>query len=171
MSRYWRSTGPDRVGERGSVLLLVPAAVLVLIILGAIAVDFAIAFLGQRQLSSLAAAAANDAATAALSDERFYGDTAGAGADAGDIQIDEGAAQRLAQQAVDRRSPGGLHNVDVVDARAVGRQVCVRLRGDVEYIFAKAIPGAAHRTTVEGTAVATAVEGKPGTAAGKAMPC
>lgn len=159
-------------GQGGSVLLLVPAGVLVLIVLGAITVDFAIAFLGQRELSSLAAAAANDAATAAISDERFYRDGGSAGGQlhAGSIEIDPVAAHRLAQQAVDRRAPRGLSNI-VVDTQAVGSQVCVRLRGEVEYVFSKAIPGAAGRTTVKGAAVATAVEGDAGTPARKAAVC
>lgn len=149
-----------------------PAGVLVLIILGAIAVDFAVAFLGQRELSSLASAVANDTATAALSDERFYRGAGGAGGDvgAGEIEIDPVAARRLAQEAVERRSPRGLRNI-VVDAQAEGARVCVRLRGDVDYVFAKAIPGAADGTTVEGTAVATAVEGDPGTSAEEAPAC
>jgi D-alanyl-D-alanine carboxypeptidase len=56
--------------------MLMPAAVLIVIVLGSIAVDFAIVFLGEREAASLAAAAANDAATAvaehvAESEERF----------------------------------------------------------------------------------------------------
>lgn len=154
-------------GERGSVLLLVPAAVLVLMILGAIAVDFAIAFLGQRELSGLAAAAANDAATAAISEQRFYRGTSGAGADAGDIVIDQAAAQRLAQEAVSQRAPRGVRDI-VVRVFATGSQVCVALRGNVEYVFAKAVPGASRSATVRGTAVATAVEGDAGTTAAAA---
>ena len=38
-----------------------PAAVLVLVILGAICVDFSVAYLAQRQLKDAAVAAANDA--------------------------------------------------------------------------------------------------------------
>ncbi|HVE47909.1 MAG TPA: hypothetical protein VNA57_14330 [Acidimicrobiales bacterium] len=167
-----RSRTCNRYDKEGSVLLLVPAGVLVLIILGAIAVDLAIAFLGQRELSSLAAAVANDAATAAISDERFYRGAGGGddGSGAGDIEIDPVAAQRLAQDAADRRAPRGLSNIEV-DARAEGRQVCVRLRGDVAYVFARAVPGAADKTTVEGSAVATAVEGDAGAPAGPRSTC
>ena len=161
---------PDR--QRGSVLLLVPAGVLVLVILGAIAVDFAVAFLGQRELSGLASAVANDTATAALSDERFYRGAGGPGdrIGPGRIEIDPAEARRLAREAVVRRAPRGLSNI-VVETRAEGPRVCVRLRGDVDYVFAKAIPGAADGTTVEGTAVATAVEGGPGSSAGAAPDC
>lgn len=58
--------------ERGSVLMLMPAAVFVLLVMGAIAVDSAIAFMAQRELENAVAAAANDAAVAAISEERFY---------------------------------------------------------------------------------------------------
>lgn len=162
----WRNLDARGTRQRGSVLLLVPAGVLVLIILGAIAVDFAIAFSSQRALSSLAAAVANDAATAALSDERFYrGSAADAEGPAGgsDVEIDPVAARRLAQEAVARRAPRGIGNISV-DALTAGRQVCVRIRGDVEYVFSRAVPGAADGTTVEASAVATAVEGETGTA-------
>lgn len=158
--------------QRGSVLLLVPAGVLVLLIVAAITVDFAIAFLGQRELSGLASAVANDTATAALSDERFYRGVGGAGGElgAGDIEIDPVAARRLAQEAIERRAPRGLRNI-VVSTRVDGSRVCVRLRGDVDYVFAKAIPGAADAITVEGRATATAVEGDPGTSTSKAPAC
>lgn len=171
MSRRRRVSLDDPVNHAGSVLLLVPAAVLVLIILGAIAVDFAIVFLGQRELSSLAAAAANDAATAALSDESFYRGTAGTGADAGEIEIDPAAARRLVQRAVHLRGPRSLSNIVVVSADAAGRQICVTLRGDVDYVFARAVPGAAHSTTVKAVAVATAVEGEAGTPVGRSSSC
>lgn len=169
MSRRRRAVS----GQRGSVLLLVPAGVLVLITLGAIAVDFAIAFSRQRELSSLAAAVANDAATAALSDQRFYRGSGAAGphgSTAGDIAIDPVVARRLAQEAVARRAPRGITNISV-DTRTAGRQVCVRLRGDVEYVFSRAVPGAANGTRVEGSAVATAVEGEAGAAVDTSSTC
>lgn len=160
----WRNLNARGTGQRGSVLLLVPAGVLVLIILGALAVDFAIAFAGQRALSSLAAAVANDAATAALSDERFYrGKATDADGSAGgsDVAIDPVAARRLAQEAVARRAPRGISNISV-EALTAGRQVCVRIRGDIAYVFSPAVLGAADGTTVEASAVATAVEGEAG---------
>ena len=61
---------PER--QRGSTLLLFPAALLIMVALAAITVDSAIAFMAQRELANATAAAANDAATQGLSDERFY---------------------------------------------------------------------------------------------------
>src|SRR5207248_6070957 len=58
--------------ERGSTLLLFPAAVLVVFVLGAIAADLASVFLGERELANATAAAANDTATEALANAAFY---------------------------------------------------------------------------------------------------
>src|SRR3954451_22052819 len=52
--------------SRGSVLMLMPAAVLVLVILGGITFDYAHLFLAKRELTSLAEGAANDAVTYGL---------------------------------------------------------------------------------------------------------
>ena len=144
--------------QRGSVLMLVPAAVLVLVVLGAIAVDFSVAFLGQRELASAAAAAANDGATA-ISESTFYQGRSGTGA--GTIRIDEDRARRVVDQALVARAPRGVAIVDrLVDPS--GGQVCVMLRGRVDYVFARAIPGMADGAAVEARATATAVTGPPG---------
>ena len=52
--------------SRGSVLMLMPAAVVVMLLLGAIAVDSAIVYLEQRQAYNVAADAANDAVGAGI---------------------------------------------------------------------------------------------------------
>lgn len=138
--------------------MLVPAAVLVLVILGSLAVDTAVTFMGQRELAGAAAAAANDAAGAALSDESFYRSQPGEGG----VVIDADRARRVAEQAVRARAPRGV-NLTGMDVRASGGQICVVLRGRVDRLFGKAIPGVPHQTDVEGQATATAVEGPPGT--------
>ena len=58
--------------QSGSVLMLFPAAVLVVLILGAIAVDASVAFLAKRELNDASAALANDLAIEALSNDAFY---------------------------------------------------------------------------------------------------
>ncbi len=146
--------------QDGSVLMLVPAGVLVLVVLGAIAVDFAIAFLAQRELTSAAAAAANDAAAAAISDQSFY--RGQPSARPGAVEIDDEAARRVVEAALESREPRGV-TLTAVSVQAPGRQVCVTLSGEVAYLFAKALPGVAHGTRVEGRATATAVEGPAGT--------
>ena len=54
--------------------MLMPAGVLVVLLLGAIAFDLSVVFLRQRQASSLAVDVANDLATAALDEEAFRAD-------------------------------------------------------------------------------------------------
>lgn len=142
--------------ERGSALMLMPAAVLVLMILGAIAVDSARLYLAQRELSDAAAAAANDAAGAALADSAFY--RAG-----GQLSIDPGHAARVVQAAVSARAPSGLA-LDTPEVQVAGRQVCVVLRARVDPLFARAIPGAAQVRTVTARAAATAAGGADGPA-------
>ena len=103
--------------DRGSVLLLFPAGVLVVLLLGAIAVDASIAFLGQREIANAVAAAANDAATASLSDAAFYG--------SGDIALDQARATDLAEARVrGALDPTRFHDL-TVDVRVV-RQLCTR---------------------------------------------
>ena len=149
---------PGERDGRGSVLMLVPAAVLVLVILGAIAVDFSVAFLGQRELTSAAAAAANDASTA-IAETRFYrGGDAGA---PGEVVIDQSRAARVVDQALVSRAPRGV-SVEGVRVDPSGGQVCVVLRGRVDYVFARAIPGMTDGAVVHGRATATAVTGPAG---------
>ena len=159
--------GTER-GQRGSALVLVPAAVLVLVILGAIAVDLSVVFLGQRELANAAAAAANDAATAAISKEAFYrgrGDRA-----PGRIEVDEEGARQVARRVLSAQAPRGV-TVTGVDVRAPGSQVCVTLEGRVDHLFAKAIPGVPRSTAVRTRASASAVQGPPGSAVSSRSVC
>lgn len=146
------SAKPPAPADEGSVLLLVPAGVLVLFVLAAIAVDSALAFLGQRELSAAAAAAANDAAGAAVSDAAFYGGSSG------DIAVDGARAQRVAADAVIRRRPTGVTITHVV-VRTDGPHVCVAVTGRVPYLFTPIVPGLPRGAEVRGESVATAVVG------------
>lgn len=138
-------------GERGSVLMLVPAAVLVLVVLGAIAVDFAIVFLAQRDLANRAAAAANDIAGFAVSDERFY--------DEGQVALRQEEASRYARASLAPAGTTGRLERVSGGADVDGRDVVVWAEGEVRYLFAPAIPGVKHTTTVRATSRATAVGG------------
>jgi Flp pilus assembly protein TadG len=138
--------------ERGSVLLLMPAGVLVLLVLGAIAVDFSLVHLAQRELADAAAAAANDAAVAGLDEGAFYG--------AGRLHVDQRRARSVAAASWAVRSAafldGGLERVDVSTVAGEQVQVTVTARATVEMIFSKALPGAPQRRSVRAVAVATA---------------
>ena len=56
--------------ERGSALMLMPAGLLIVLVLASIAVDMSLVHLRKRQAFELAAAAANDAATAGVDQGR-----------------------------------------------------------------------------------------------------
>lgn len=142
-------TGRHRA-DRGSVLMLVPAAVLVLVVLGAIAIDSAIVVLAQRDLSNRTAAAANDAAGFAVSEEGFYRTTHRT------VELDEARAAAFVELTFsdERRPP----NYEAWSGRVVtdGPQVVVEATARVRYLFAPAIPGAARAATVTARSTATA---------------
>jgi Flp pilus assembly protein TadG len=139
------------MGERGSALMLMPAAVLVFVVLGAIAVDFAVAFLGEREVSNAAAAAANDVAGAALDRDRLYAD--------GALRLDPQEADRAGRAAVAAAGLDDLDDLQVrVDVAAEEPVVTVTVSARVRYVFAKALPGGPDGVRVEATATATAEE-------------
>jgi Flp pilus assembly protein TadG len=144
------SAGRASPPERGSVLMLMPAAVLIVIVLASIAVDFTIAFLGEREAASLAAGAANDAATAAVDEQAFRR--------TGEFRIDENRARRVAHATLAASSSELDAVVLDVEVTSVGGEpaVTVTVRGTVDYVFAPAIPGAPHGTEVEASATAVA---------------
>jgi Flp pilus assembly protein TadG len=131
--------------------MLMPAAVLVFVVLGAIAVDFAVAFLAEREVSNAAAAAANDAAGAALDEDRFYAD--------GAVRLDRERAVAVGRAAV---SAAGLDDLDDVDVQvrvvADAPVVTVTVSARARYVFAPALPGGPDGIEVEATATATAEE-------------
>lgn len=135
-----------RPGDGGSALALVPAAFLVLIVLGAIAVDSAAAYLGHRQLGDALNAATQDAAASGLSDQTFYR--------SGVVTIDPGTAQNIACRALTAQLAGELDNVTAsiaVDGDLVGLRATARVRE----VFGVALPGV-HWHTVSAVAVADA---------------
>lgn len=133
--------------ERGSVLLLFPAAALIVVVLSAIAFDLSLVRLRQRQARTVAIDAANDAVTAAL-DEASWRET-------GVEVVDARRAHAVVSDAIMSSDIGDdVENFDVhVDAGGV----LVRLVVHVEYVFAAGLPGAADGIDLEATARATLV--------------
>jgi hypothetical protein len=131
--------------------MLMPAAVLVLLVLGAIAVDSAVVFLAQRELVNAAAAAANDAAAEALDDTALYR--------GGAVTLDPARAAQVASQALAARAPAGLDLTGPPEVVVSGASVCVRVHGRVERLFATAVPGVADAAVVSARARATASDG------------
>ena len=137
--------------ERGSVLLLVPAAVLVLVVLGSIAVDASVVFLGQRELAGAVAAAANDAAGAAFAEAPFY--------DSGQVELDLPRARDVAAASLAARAPRGIEITGPPEVFVSGNQLCVRATGVVRKVLAPAVPGASRQTVVHAQSTATLVRG------------
>ena len=138
-----------RRGQRGSALLLVPAGVLVLVVLGAVAVDSAVVLLAQRQLADVAAGAANDGAAAALDDAGFYR--------GGRLRVVESRAQAAATASFRRTAPAGMVG-PVVQAEVVGAdppRVRVTARAHVDLVFAPVLPGVRRRVAVRASSTAT----------------
>jgi len=138
-----REAGP----ERGSTLLLVPSAVLVLFLLTALAVDGAATFLAQRELADACAGAVNDGAAAALDVDQLY---RSGGPAAQDVDFDRAGAI-----ARGRVAPLEARWGQPVDVRleAAGPQVVLRLEADVPLPIG---PGGASRARTHVTATCTA---------------
>ena len=137
--------------EQGSVLILMPAIVLVLLILGAISVDSAIAYLGHRQLQDFTATAADQIAVQALDRNAFYG---GEGSPGGRLEIDSDEAQSLARDLAAQVAGGGVRITDVAATVIDGGQgVEVSATGTVNEVFGAAVGG---QTSVRLSATSTA---------------
>ncbi|MBA2279913.1 MAG: hypothetical protein M3527_04780 [Actinomycetota bacterium] len=133
--------------------MLMPAAILVVIVLGSIAVDFSIAFLGERELASLAAAAANDAVTAGVDAEQLRED--------GTFTLDADRVLEVVRSTIEGSSTEVELAPPVVELTVVDGEPAVRvtLRGTVDYIFAPALPGAPDSAAVAASALAVARPG------------
>lgn len=144
--------GRTSVDERGSVLALVPAGFLILMLLGAIAVDSGATYLGQQQLQASVEAAANDAAGAALSNGAFYR--------RGVVQIDPTAAAGVVCQDIAAQQNGRLEAV-TIGVDVVGRTVFVDARAEVPAVFGRLVPGFSQRpVSAEAGAVAAQQTGQ-----------
>lgn len=128
--------------------MLMPAGVLVVLLLGAIAFDLSLVFLRQRQASSLAVDVANDLATAAIDEEAFRAD--------GRYRLDPQRADELGVQLVGASDLGP--EVVEVEVTVLGPDALeVRVVVRVDYVFARAIPGAGDGTEVAASATAVAL--------------
>ncbi|MBW3643032.1 MAG: hypothetical protein KY447_08985 [Actinobacteria bacterium] len=133
--------------EHASVLVLMPTAVLIFLVLGALAVDAAAVFLAQRQLANAAVAAANDAVAAAVDVDSFYS--------VGQVRLLPTEAQRIADETVLRLGLDRLSEIRPV-ASVRGPVVEVTITARVEHIFSGAVPGGPDTALVAATAAADA---------------
>lgn len=136
-------------GEHGNTLLLMPAAVLVLFLLAAIAVDSAVLFLGQRRVADLAASVAQDA-VAAIDEARFY---------EGELVLVESDATRRGRTLA-ANLPRDDALIDPSCTVTTGRDddldptASARCTARVRFVFAPTIPGAPRLSEVVGSETA-----------------
>src|SRR5438270_4463308 len=125
-----------------------------MVALAAMAVDSSIEFLAQRELANATTAAANDAATEALSDRSFYqGDR---------IELSSSAVEAVAVdrvfQLVDQRRHHNLAvQADAIPPAGPGCAWTVRVvaTSRVEELFGKALPGASGAVDVRAQSTAS----------------
>jgi hypothetical protein len=130
--------------------MLMPAGVLVVLLLGAIAVDMSLLFLRQRQAAAVAGDVANDLAALALDVPTFRA--------SGDYVLDPGRADEAGRALLDASDLGEDITSAVITVSGEDT-VTVRVTVAVEYLFAKAIPGTGDGTTVTAAATAVATAG------------
>jgi Flp pilus assembly protein TadG len=125
-----------------------------MLVLAAVTVDSAIAFMAQRELVNATAAAANDAATEALSDRAFYQDD--------HIELSPSAVERVAVdrvfQLVNTARHAGLTVTAVASPPAgAGCSWTVRVSASsrVDELFGKAMPGSSGQVAVHAQSTAS----------------
>ena len=129
--------------------MLMPAGVLIVLVLGSLAVDSAIAFLGERELADLTAAAANDAATLAIREESFYR--------CGRLELDEQRAREVAAAVAQARVSDAvvLNGIDVDVRNDVDPpEITVSASGTVRLVFTPALPGSTTTRDVAARSIA-----------------
>jgi hypothetical protein len=134
-------------GENGTVLMLMPVAVLIMFVLAAITVDLTAVRAGQQDLLAAATDAANDAATAGLDEAALR---SGRG-----FELDPSRVGLVAVEALATR--GILDNLSSGPDVSINQDgsVTVSLSRRVPHLFARALPGAPDDKLVLATATAT----------------
>lgn len=135
--------------EDGNTLILMPAGVLVLMVLGAIAADSAVVFQADRKLADVASGLANDAA-GMLDEATFYA--------TGDIRIDEGRVVDLIALVVPQLQDDPLTFTCTPTFPGPGT-VEVTCTGETELLFAPTVGPVGDLGKVGATARASARTG------------
>ncbi|MHB8464305.1 MAG: hypothetical protein ACYDH6_18325 [Acidimicrobiales bacterium] len=115
------------MSERGSILILVPALLLVLMALGVIAVDSAAEYLAHRELTDFTAGAADDVVAASLDHPAFY---------RGSLRLQPQAAQTAVDSLRGSSSTGAMEITEAVaSVSPAGDVVTVRATATVRDVF------------------------------------
>ena len=113
--------------HRGTVLLLFPAALMAVLVMGAIVVDVGYTTIRGRELRAVAASAANDSLAALdIVELRTTGQTV----------IDVDAARRIVAEAI---ASGPLPDARIVDVAINRFEISVTLALDLELVMAPAL--------------------------------
>ncbi len=136
--------------DRGSVLLLVPAGILIVVALGAMAVNAAVIFQGERRAANIANSVANDVATLAL-DSAHFRDT-GTYRLSSDVGAAAESARAVALASADGSFVAGTLSISVV--AVTPQQVQVTVSASVEPLWNA--PGLGGLVRVEAIAFASA---------------
>lgn len=142
----------SRPGERGTVLLLMPAAVFAVMVLGAIAIDVGLVSLRAQQLRFVADSAAADALGALDVDELRS---------RGRVSIDRARAVELIRAGI-ARGPlpaAEITAIDIGTDRSGRMEIAVRLRFEAELVIAPALPGRSDSVTVTAVGRALVIRG------------
>jgi hypothetical protein len=124
-----------------------PAALLIVVLLGAIAVDLAVVHVRQQEAIAVAGSAAQDAVTFGLDQSALR---AGLG-----YRLDPTRVRFAVGQSIDDQGLAPLLAAPPVVTEPTLRSVTVTLLVRADYLFARALPGAPRATVVRGTATAT----------------
>jgi hypothetical protein len=136
--------------EDGNTLILMPVAVLILLLLGATALDGAIVLLADRELNDVASGLANDAASL-VDEEAFYRD--------GTVRISQGRVDALVAQMVPLLQDDPLEFTCASRVAPSGDRVTVTCSGATALVFLPALPAAGTLGDVEASATARAETG------------
>lgn len=133
---------PRAMAQRGSTLMLMPAAALVVIILASLAIDSAAVYMSKRELANAADAAANDAAAYGIDADHLRA--------TGEIRLDGARVARIvsASLAAQNLRLAAEPVVEIVDAR----RVRVDLYRQVDHVIVRGRPSVEVR--VSATALA-----------------
>lgn len=142
--------------DTGSAMMLMPAGVLVILIMGAIAGDMSHVHAGQRDLIGLANSVAQDAVTFGIDRETLRNSNGKVFVFDHDL-VFEAVTRSLTVHASPNRKIDPVTWADIVADNAT-HTVTVTLHGHVDYVFAKAIPGADKSALVKAIGIAVAEE-------------
>lgn len=140
-----------RGDAQGSVLLLIPAGILIVLVLAAITLDSAVVFLAEREASSAAAAAANDLAALAADPQTLR--------DSGAFTLDPAAANMAlpSVEAAVREQLGAAFkpgSISVIASILDGERIQVIVSGEaIRVIGPLGLAGMGRTTTVSARAI------------------